>query len=143
MLITPSDAFMVIVRQPLTGATPLVRAALQDEQFGVITEVDFQARFREKLGLDHPPHVTLGACNPRLAAELLAANADAALALPCNIVLREDGGATVVTALRPTVALQRFGDAVRPFAVRAEEALGRVFKALGDRSSAIDQADER
>ena len=34
----------------LVDAEPVVRSALQAEQFGVITEVDFRARFREAPG---------------------------------------------------------------------------------------------
>lgn len=126
----PPDIFNAHLTLPLREAEPLVRAALQTEQFGVITEIDFQEKFREKLGLDHPPHKTLGACNPQLASEAMALNPDVALALPCNVVLREVGGTTVVSALRPTVALASYGELVRPIAERAEGALGRVFDHL-------------
>jgi len=125
-----SDILTVSLPLPLREAEPLVRSALQAEQFGVITEIDFQEKFREKLGIDHPPHKTLGACNPRLASEALRLNPDVALSLPCNVVLREEAGATVVSALRPTVALAPYGALVRPFAEGAEAAIGRVFDYL-------------
>lgn len=124
------DVFTVTLPLGLPDAELVVRSALQAEQFSIITEIDFQAKFREKLGIDHPPHKTLGACNPQLASEALHLNADVALSLPCNVVLREAGGATIVTALRPAVALQPYGDLVRPIAERAEGALGRVFDHL-------------
>jgi uncharacterized protein (DUF302 family) len=132
MMPTSPDVLTVTLPLALVDAEPVVRSALQAEQFGVITEVDFRARFREKLGIDHPPHKTLGACNPRLAADVLAANTDAALALPCNVVLREEDGSTIVAALRPTAALGRFGPSVAPLAARAEESLARVFTHLRD-----------
>lgn len=125
-----SDILAVSLPLPLWEAEPLVRSALQAEQFGVITEVDYQARFREALGVDYPPHKTLGACNPRLASEALHLNPDVALTLPCNVVLREVDGTTVVSARRPTVALAPYGDLVRPIAERAEGALGRVLNHL-------------
>lgn len=130
MRLHPSDILTVTLSLPLREAEPLVRSALQAEQFGIITEVDYQQRFLEKLGIDHPPHKALGACNPQLASEALHLNADVALTLPCTVVLREAGGATIVTALRPTVALEPYGDLVQPIATRAERALGRVFDHL-------------
>jgi uncharacterized protein (DUF302 family) len=129
---TSRDVLTVTLPLALPDAESVVRSALQAEQFGVITEVDFQLRFREKLGIDSPPHKTLGACNPRLAAEVIAANATAALALPCNIVLREEDGSTVVAALRPTAALGRFGPSVASLAAQAEESLVRVFSHIHD-----------
>lgn len=130
MRLHPSDILTVRLPLPLREAEPLVRSALQAEQFGVITEIDYQRSFREKLGVDHSPHKTLGACNPRLASEALRLNQDTALTLPCNVVLREQDGATVVTALRPVVALAPYGELVRTIAERAEAALGRVFDHL-------------
>lgn len=137
------DVLSVTLPLALPDAEPVVRSALQAEQFGIITEVDFQARFREKLGIDSPPRKTLGACNPHLAAEVIAASADAALALPCNIVLREEDGSTIVAALRPTAVLGRFGPAVLPLAARAEESLSRVFTHLRDALSPDDDVPPR
>jgi len=130
MRLHPSDILTVRLPLPLREAEPLVRSALQAEQFGVITEIDYQRRFREKLGVDQPPHKTLGACNPRLASEALRLNQDTALTLPCNVVLREQDGATVVNALRPMVALAPYGELVHTIAEQAEAALGRVFDHL-------------
>lgn len=115
----------------LPEAEKNVRDALQKEQFGVISEIDIQAKLKEKLGVSHPPHKILGACNPKLAHEALQENPDIALALPCNVVLREEKGETRVSALKPSVALEPFkGLKVQKTACKAEEALERVFKDL-------------
>lgn len=126
-----SYSFSTHLPAPLAEAETRVRAALQNEQFGVISEVDIQAKLKEKLGVDHPPHKILGACNPKIAYQALQDNTDVALALPCNVVLEERGGQTVVTALLPSVALHPFeGQKVRESAHAAEAALKRVFSTL-------------
>ena len=108
-----------------------VRAALAKEHFGIISEIDIQAKLKEKLGVDHPPHKILGACNPKLAYEALKNNPEVALALPCNVVLREEKGETHVSALKPSIALQPFkGLKVHETACKAEESLDRVFSQL-------------
>ncbi|MDD5040921.1 MAG: DUF302 domain-containing protein [Candidatus Peribacteraceae bacterium] len=126
-----SYAFTVTLGLPLPQARQAVLDALQKEKFGVISEIDIAAKLKEKLGIDHPPHVILGACNPALAHQALQENPDVALALPCNVVLRADSGRTVVSALLPSVALKPFaGTNVQKSACTAEEALRRVFTNL-------------
>jgi len=124
-------SFGITLAPPFSRAEAEVRAALQGEKFGVISEVDIQEKLKEKLGVDHPPHKILGACNPALAYQALQENADVALALPCNVVLRETKDGIVVTALLPSVALAPFeGRNVRTTAEAAEAALKRVFETL-------------
>jgi len=126
-----SYSFWTILPLPLPKAEKKVRETLLKEQFGVISEIDIQAKLKEKLGVDHPPHKILGACNPKLAHEALQENPDVALALPCNVVLREEKGQTTVSALKPSVALEPFtGLRVQETACKAEEALERVFENL-------------
>ncbi|MFH1444498.1 MAG: DUF302 domain-containing protein [Candidatus Peregrinibacteria bacterium] len=126
-----SYSFTATLDLPVSLAEEEVRTALKQEKFGIISEIDIAAKLKEKLGIDHPPHMILGACNPALAHQALQGNVDAALALPCNVVLREDKGKTIVTALLPSIALQPFeGLKVQESACTAEEALKRVFDGL-------------
>jgi uncharacterized protein (DUF302 family) len=83
-------------------AEAAVRAALAEQGFGVLTEIDVAATLKAKLGVDRPPLKILGACNPTLAHEALQLDPGAALALPCNVVLEpaEDGG-TRISAVDP------------------------------------------
>ncbi len=121
-----------ILPLPLEEAEAKVRAALAAEHFGIISEIDVAAKLKEKLGIDHPSHKILGACNPKLAYQALQENSDVALALPCNIVLYEkDKGTTIVSAMLPSVALKRFkGLTVQETARKAEESMTNVFADL-------------
>jgi len=126
-----SYSFTITIPLSLPRTEVKVRAALQKEQFGIISEIDIQAKLKEKLGVEHPPHKILGACNPKLAYEALQDNPDVALVLPCNVVLREENNQTHVSAMLPSVALKQFqGLKVQQTACTAEEALKRVFDAL-------------
>lgn len=126
-----SYSYTTTLALPFVEAENVVMNALKKEQFGLISDIDIQAKLQEKLGIKHPRHKILGACNPKLAYQALQDNIDVALALPCNVVLLEKDGHTIVTALLPSVALQPFaGSKVREAGGMAEEALERVFIAL-------------
>lgn len=72
------------------------------EGFGILSEIDIQAKMKEKLGKDMPPYLILGACAPPLAWKVLGAAPDVGVFLPCNVcVYVDEKGATVVSAIDP------------------------------------------
>ncbi len=79
------------------------RAALADNGFGILTEIDVQATLKNKLDQDMEEYLILGACNPQLAHQALDVEREIGLLLPCNVVVRRDGDRTVVQALDPQV----------------------------------------
>jgi uncharacterized protein (DUF302 family) len=80
-----------------------VKAALADQGFGIITEIDMQATLRTKIGVEIEPQVILGACNPGFAHQALQAEPSIGLLLPCNVVIRRDGEDTVVEMINPAM----------------------------------------
>ena len=52
------------IKGKFTDVEQLLVAALKDNGFGIITEIDVQKTLKEKMGVETAPHKILGACNP-------------------------------------------------------------------------------
>jgi len=76
-----------------------IEVALKKEGFGVLCQIDIQSKMKEKLGIDFPRYVILGACNPPLAQQALQRDINLGLLLPCNVVVYEEDGQTHVGAV--------------------------------------------
>jgi len=86
-------------------AVEKTREELQKEGFGVLTEIDVKATLKKKLDVDFDKYVILGACNPSNAYKALQAENEIGLMLPCNVIVYERTGKTVVSAILPTIAM--------------------------------------
>jgi uncharacterized protein (DUF302 family) len=125
-------------RRPYDEMLEVVRAQLGEVGFGVLTEVDLSKTLKQKLGVDVPRQVILGACRPPLAYEALRADPSVATLLPCNVVVREvDPDTTVVEAFDPAKMVTMSGDAsdaVREVADDARSRLLRMLAAVGGKT---------
>jgi len=91
---------------PYAQALERVTAALKDQGFGILTEIDVQATLKQKLGADFRKYSILGACNPPLAHQALTSELEIGLLLPCNVIVYEDDGGSVICIADPIAMLQ-------------------------------------
>jgi uncharacterized protein (DUF302 family) len=120
--------FSVDTALPVEEAEARVRELLQQEGFGILTEIDVRSTLRDKLGVDFRPYRILGACNPPLAHQALEAEPGIGLLLPCNVVVEErPATGSRVSFLDPVAALGLVGNPdLEPVAADAAERLRRV-----------------
>jgi uncharacterized protein (DUF302 family) len=121
------DAIEATVDRSLADTEDLVRGALANQGFGVLTEIDVAATLQAKLGVERPPLKILGACNPTFAHRALEIDPSVALVLPCNVVLESAGEGTRVRIVDPRALM----DDPR-FATLAEEAATRLNAAIDE-----------
>jgi uncharacterized protein (DUF302 family) len=109
-----------------------VTEALKTEGFGVLTEIDMQAKLKEKLGVDYKRYKILGACNPAFAYKALQAEEKIGIMLPCNVVVIDHGnGTTEVAAVHPIASMMAIQNpALEPLASEVAEKLKRVIALL-------------
>jgi uncharacterized protein (DUF302 family) len=127
--------------QDITDAEAAVRAALQEQGFGVLTEVDVAATLRSKLGVQTTPHRLLGVCNPTIAHRALQAEPAVGAFLPCGLSLRAVAdGSTIVTLQDPALMATAFGSPA--LGDPASEAKNRLVAALSSVGEVFDAREE-
>jgi uncharacterized protein (DUF302 family) len=116
---------------PLGPAEAVVRQALADQGFGVLTEIDVVATSKARLGVDRPPLKILGACNPGLAHRALELDPSASLLLPCDVVLEAKREGTRASIADPRMLMP--GPELAELAAEAAERLTAVGDAVAPR----------
>ena len=89
----------------LEEAKERARIALAAEGFGILTEIDVQATFSEKLGVSIPGYTILGACSPGMAHQAMQSEAAIGLLMPCNVVLAEQADGELTVSIADPVAM--------------------------------------
>ena len=127
-------SFSTRLEGELSAIEQRVVNALQEEGFGVLTEIDVQATLKKKLGIDKRPYKILGACNPTFANQALEAESGIGLLLPCNVVLREEECEMIRVAIMDPVAVLQLVDReeIGTLAKEVPSRLERVKQALGE-----------
>lgn len=120
-----------VVKVSFDEAVTEVQGALSREGFGILTDIDVAATFKQKLGVDFGRYRILGACNPKLAHRALEAEPDVGLLLPCNVVVREAVEGTEVGIFDPlSLGESHPNPVVKEVAADAAQRLSRVLAAL-------------
>jgi uncharacterized protein (DUF302 family) len=129
---TTAYGFSTTLNVPYEEAIEKTTAALKEEGFGVLTEIDVKATLKKKLDVDFRRYIILGACNPTLAYQALQNELEIGLLLPCNVIVYETGdGQSTVSIIDPISMLGVVKNT--PLDLIAKEAttrLQRVIKAL-------------
>lgn len=121
----------VVLPQPFGEVVDAVRAALADQGFGVLTEIDLQATLAATVGTEIDRYLILGACNPSLASRAVQTMPQIGALLPCNIVVRETDRGVIVEALDPGImATVTENEAMASLADEARTLIGNALAAL-------------
>ncbi|NEW55053.1 DUF302 domain-containing protein [Nocardia cyriacigeorgica] len=132
--VAPTD-LSAEVASTVADTAAIVREALAEQGFGVLTEIDVSATLRDKIGRQIEDYFILGACNPTLASEALDVDRAVGLLLPCNVVVRATDSGTVVEAVDPRTLLQQsHSPALAAVARQARAGLAAAIAAVGVRS---------
>jgi uncharacterized protein (DUF302 family) len=93
-------------------AVSTVTERLKEVGFGILTEIDVKATLKQKLDVDFPRYLILGACNPPFAHRSLQVEDRIGLMLPCNVIVREtSSGQVEVAAIDPLASMQAVANA--------------------------------
>ncbi|MFI1920325.1 DUF302 domain-containing protein [Nocardia sp. NPDC020380] len=127
-------ALSTTLRTTFDDAIERTRAALADQGFGILTDIDVRATLKAKLDHDMEDYRILGACNPPLAHRAVDIDRQIGLLLPCNVVVRRDladAGAIIVEAMNPQLMVQVTGEpALDPVAADATTRLRAAIATL-------------
>jgi uncharacterized protein (DUF302 family) len=123
--------FQSTLNLPYEAALEKVTEALKAEGFGILTNIDVKETMKKKLDVDFRKYTILGACNPPLAHKALTARPDVGLLLPCNVIVYEEGDATIVNIIDPMSMTNFIQDpALDAVAEEARQRLKRVSEAI-------------
>lgn len=129
---TTDYGFRTRLDLPYEQTIEKVTAALKEQGFGVLTNIDIKATLKKKLDVEFRKYTILGACNPALANQALNTELEIGLLLPCNVIVYDDeNGGSMVSIVDPIIML---GVVINPaldkIADEARARLQRVITAL-------------
>ena len=127
-----SYEFNTTLQSGFEEAIERVRAVLMEEHLGVVSEVNVQAIFKAKMDKESPPYRIFGACNPKLASQILEVEPNAGTLLPCNFIMYETTPGNVVVSFMDPVTVLGLAqsDAAQEVGKVAKEKLLRVIDKL-------------
>lgn len=124
--------FKATLRASFDDAIAKTAEALKTEGFGVLTEIDMQAKLKEKVGVDFKKYKILGACNPSFAYKALQTEDLIGIMLPCNVVVTEQGENQIdIAIVDPLAAMMAVENTqLEPIAQEVTDKLHRVIELL-------------
>lgn len=124
--------FSTELKTNFNEAIKKVTEALKTEGFGIVSEIDMQAKLKEKLGVDYRRYTILGTCNPSFAYKAIQAEEKIGVMLPCNfVVIDKENGTIEVAAVHPAASMMAVQNpALEPLALEVTAKLRRVIGLL-------------
>jgi uncharacterized protein (DUF302 family) len=108
-----------------------VTEELKKEGFGVLTTIDVKDTLKNKIDVDFRKYTILGACNPPFAHKALLAEEEIGLLHPCNVIVYDKEGKSVVSFFDPSLMSKVVeNEALNPIAEAVREKLQRVFDSV-------------
>ena len=109
-----------------------ITKALSENEFDIVSKVDFTKTFKEKLGVDFSDYVVLGTCNPALAYEAVQSEDFLGLMLPCNVLVKRlDSTSIEVAIVDPEASLSIFdNEKVDIIADKLQDRLVKVINSI-------------
>ena len=116
------------LNKPYEAVVEEITAALKNEGFGILTEINIKEKLKEKLGVEFRKYIILGACSPANAYKSLQVEENIGLMLPCNVIVYEKDGKTVLSVIKPATAMQMIDNAeLKKIAENVEDQLKQAF----------------
>jgi uncharacterized protein (DUF302 family) len=105
-----------------------IEKELENEDFDIVSKVDFKDTFSDKLNVDFLDYTVLGACNAKFAYEAVSAEVLLGLMLPCNVLVKRINENSIEVAIvDPYASLSIFeNDEVQRIAVSLQDKLVKV-----------------
>lgn len=108
-----------------------VTEELKKEGFGVLTTINVKDTLKKKIDVDFKNYTILGACNPPFAHQVLQAEEEIGLLLPCNVIVYEKDDKTVVSVFDPmTMTAVIDNPKIKTVAEEVKKKLERVLKVV-------------
>ncbi|WP_425449022.1 DUF302 domain-containing protein [Dethiothermospora halolimnae] len=102
--------YEVKVEKEFGDAIDALKKSLSEHNFGVLWELNFKDKLKEK-GLDFDTNFKVfEVCNPKQAKEVLESHIEVGYFLPCKMVIYEKNNSVYVGMLRPTDLIGMFND---------------------------------
>lgn len=103
--------FKAKVKGTIETVEASLRAELEKEKFGVITEIDMAKTLKEKIDADIMPYKILGVCNAKFAYKAMQVEENIGVFLPCKMILKQvDKNTVEVVSVNPATMMKMIGN---------------------------------
>lgn len=101
--------YEVEVKKSFDEAVESLKISLSENKFGVLWELNFKDKLKEKNLEFESNFKVLEVCNPVQAKEVLTKDIEAGYFLPCKLVVYEKNSSVFIGMMKPTELIQMLG----------------------------------